>query len=636
MVKSGTGIAEFPDENKIWRVVWFGGVAGNPQVHSEPLIEVLLVAVPDNEAEALSEVSMQSKETRCVRIGVGQLPYVSIGSLWHKRRPVSGSLEPAFALDMDIDTSSVRFVSLGDLVLKHGIIPKKNYAFGNNFKYAAPTMLAAVELDGDPWALLFPVTELIRFYYASSTRLAQAFFWGEYANSINVEKCGPIRDDLYRVHLRRWIYDSDAWTLARFHASKFMQEQVLTCYHGIQKHRADSPMINPGPFRELKCGFPFTGRTELKAVSLYLPGPRYLVSRILVLKLLRCSAPFPFGNLLCDRDNRNLRGKNAGDVNLPPAWIRRIDKEDEEKEKNKDEDEKNLLHSDGEPAKGGKPMVIDLLEDRFADLDGKELLKEETDRQEYRSASILGGTSPVLEGFATGAGTWGNADRKPSDINTCRSEDADKPHVPSLPPSLETFFAAMTKLAEDPAFKVRYVASINDELVMSDTSACVDFPTFDPLKSNKPIGWSKSRISKKQWRPRMTAISEVETCDGVCYVLESERLKQSDNLAVLVIAKKTLQRLSGKELNSILLDSAIKGRWVLESELVDYRREKTTHQGLVNEGVLTRRIRIKVRKLFGDIASVGQDAAEVVAKNDGAVKVRALGEGEQKLSKELL
>ncbi|MDO8932342.1 MAG: hypothetical protein Q7U97_08120 [Rhodocyclaceae bacterium] len=607
-----TGIAEFPDEGRIWRVVWFAGVAGNPRVDSEPVIEVLLVAVPDGELDPLSEISMRSTVTRQVRIGVGQLPYVSIGSIWHKKRPVANPLFADRSIDKIIDTSAIQFVSLGDLIYKHRVIPKSCYSFGTNLPYAASTQLAAIEIDGDPWAILIPVIELIRFYYASSTRLAQAFFWGEYAKSINVEKCGPIKDDLYRIHLRRWIYDSDAWMLARFHASKFMQQQVLACYRGIQKHRVDSLMINPGPFRELKCGFPFAGKTELKAVSLTLPGPSYDVDRILVLKLLRCSAPFPFGDLLCDRDNRNLRGKNAGDVNLPQAWIKRNDEEDEEEEKNKSKDEKGLLHSDGEPAKGVKPLVIDILEDRFADISGRKLIKEEPDQQEYRSAEILGGTNPVLKGFGTGAGIWGKSNRKPADINTSRPEDANKPHVPSLPASLETFFAAMTGLAKDPAFKVRYVVGVDDELGMSETSACVDFPTLDPSR-NKPNGWAKAWITREEWRPRLAAIGEVETHDGVCYVLEAERLKKSDKLATLVIARNDFRRISGKELDSILLDSAAKGRWVSEAELAGYRRRKTTHQRLVNAGVLTRRIRVKVLEVFE--AADGTDAGEAVSKN---------------------
>jgi len=38
----------------------------------------------------------------------------------------------------------------------------------------------AVEQNGDPYAVMIPTLEVIRLYYAPSTRLAQALFWGEY------------------------------------------------------------------------------------------------------------------------------------------------------------------------------------------------------------------------------------------------------------------------------------------------------------------------------------------------------------------------------------------------------------------------------------------------------------------------
>lgn len=396
------GIKEFPRGTGLWRVVWFGGVAGNPEVASEPLIEVLLAAVPEETSNAFHKIAGLETAFNLARIGVGQLPYVSIGSLWRNRQPVSIPAPAPHQISMMIDTSATTFVSLGELTRVRHVIPQKSYAFGKGYPYAAETKLVAIEQNGDPWAILIPVIELIRFYYVSSTRLAQAFFWGEYGSSINPEKCGLIADDLYRVHLRRRIRDTDAWTLARFHASEFMQRQVLKCYHGIQKHSADSPSMNPGPFGGFECGFPFSGETELKATHIVLPGPSQTASRILVLKLLRCTAPFPFGDLICDRDNRNMRGENAGDINLPVAWIKKCDDEDDEEKKN--EDEKDLIHSDEEPAKWAQALVIDIIEDRFADLDGRKLIKEETEVQKYRSMQVIGGARRLLKGFGTGAG----------------------------------------------------------------------------------------------------------------------------------------------------------------------------------------------------------------------------------------
>jgi hypothetical protein len=62
------------------------------------------------------------------------------------------------------------------------------YLFGASWRYVRRTLLVAVEEDGDPYGLMVPTAEIIRFYYARSTRLAQALFWGEYKEAFNIEQ----------------------------------------------------------------------------------------------------------------------------------------------------------------------------------------------------------------------------------------------------------------------------------------------------------------------------------------------------------------------------------------------------------------------------------------------------------------
>jgi hypothetical protein len=52
--------------------------------------------------------------------------------------------------------------------------------------------------------------------YAPSTRLAQALFWGEYAEAFNAERSGVLEDGAVRVHLRRWLEDQDAHSRTYF------------------------------------------------------------------------------------------------------------------------------------------------------------------------------------------------------------------------------------------------------------------------------------------------------------------------------------------------------------------------------------------------------------------------------------
>jgi hypothetical protein len=69
-------------------------------------------------------------------------------------------------------------VALGDVTSSSDAIPRSSYLFGSSWPHVRRTLLVAVEQNGDPYAVMVPTAEIVRFYYAPSTRLAQALFWG--------------------------------------------------------------------------------------------------------------------------------------------------------------------------------------------------------------------------------------------------------------------------------------------------------------------------------------------------------------------------------------------------------------------------------------------------------------------------
>src|SRR5499427_8887686 len=80
-------IDDFPDDDRLWRIEWIGGVGYNTSVPSEPLIDVSLAQLPKGERNPLSGRARSSQvEERTVKIGVGLLPYIWMGSVWQKGR----------------------------------------------------------------------------------------------------------------------------------------------------------------------------------------------------------------------------------------------------------------------------------------------------------------------------------------------------------------------------------------------------------------------------------------------------------------------------------------------------------------------------------------------------------------------
>jgi hypothetical protein len=132
-----------------------------------------------------------------VRIAVGLLPYISIASVWQQRRPVIKDLA-ASRHRLCIDTSLRRTVALAELA---NAIPRSSYLFGVSWPDVRRTLLVAVEQNGDPYAVMIPTLEIIRFYHTPSTRLAQALFWGEYNETFSAGRSGVFEEGAVKVHL---------------------------------------------------------------------------------------------------------------------------------------------------------------------------------------------------------------------------------------------------------------------------------------------------------------------------------------------------------------------------------------------------------------------------------------------------
>jgi hypothetical protein len=190
-------IEDFPDDDLLWRIEWIGGVGYNTSVPSDPQIEICLAQLPAGETNPLSARSRSSQTKRTVRIAVGLLPYISIASVWQQRRPVIKDLA-ASRHRLCIDTSLCRTVALAELA---NAIPRSSYLFGVSWPDVRRTLLVAVEQNGDPYAVMIPTLEVVRFCYAPSTRLAQALFWGEYNETFSARRSGVLQEGVVKVHL---------------------------------------------------------------------------------------------------------------------------------------------------------------------------------------------------------------------------------------------------------------------------------------------------------------------------------------------------------------------------------------------------------------------------------------------------
>jgi hypothetical protein len=125
----------FPDDDLLWRIEWLGGVGYNTSVPSEPQIDVSLAQLPRARGTRSAREHAPQVEKRTVKIGVGLLPYIWIGSVWQKRRPVMKNLA-AYRSLVSIDTTSFRMVALGMATSLDNAIPTNSYLFGASWPHS--------------------------------------------------------------------------------------------------------------------------------------------------------------------------------------------------------------------------------------------------------------------------------------------------------------------------------------------------------------------------------------------------------------------------------------------------------------------------------------------------------------------
>lgn len=432
-------IDEFPSDGRSWRVDWLGALEPNPDVTTEPFFQVLLTPFASSpyqlRAKKLSSISATNPDQcQLIRLGIGQLPLIEIGSIWKDgvRQQIIAGVSESFS-SLQINSQTVKIISAGHKENGQSIIPFSHYRLG----VAAGSKVVAVEKDGDPYAILIPAMELIRFYYAVSTELSHAIFSGTFQHSrgdIIHESRTWYResDDRVFLGLRQKITDEDGWVVARILRSPFAAKNCRNIYDELLKSVISKRFIN------VSAGFPFEGATNLRAKVKPIPAGGGSWRR-LVLSLENCSKPMPYSELTVIRDN---------DAN--PA-LPETDNPDEDKKLY----DRGASEGDGLDGKDMQSQTdtnanlsdVSLIipTDRFTAITGRKPDKPTKEQCEYRSAG-LSPKSFTIDALGTGKGGYSQAEESIQPVSVVMSRREKKK---AAAPSFELFREAVVSLGDN-------------------------------------------------------------------------------------------------------------------------------------------------------------------------------------------
>lgn len=531
-------IKEFPTDGRHWRVDWLGALTRNPSVTTEPSFQVVLSPVEPGyhfarPKDLASNKAVDFKQHVIKDIGVGQLPLINIGSVWKDGVRVSHRIGRERRYNqLLINPSKVKIVRGDHKVDDKPLIPFEAYRFGGPGKYA---WIAAVEHNGDPYGLLIPLMELIRFYYAPSKVLSHALFSGAYIHNIesliNPEKSEYDADlDRVTLRLRRHVADEDAFIIARVLNASEAWRGATGPNDAMIKHSMNQTYV------QVESEFPFSGRTDLIADVKPIKSLADDSWRDLVMSLRSCSGAFPFDRLCVSRDNCSKRDKPEN--RLP----------DEQKPICFPSDKGKLpkaakpnLQSAEEPNKAKGAIVLEVASDRFTAISGKSIEKEDKEQCRYRSGGFNAHQQGDLDLFGTGQGGYNGSDIGTADITSTRNREQ------SLGACFNAFEQAVEALDKYPDFTARLRSSEDDVRVMPLT------------KSAGYYQWSYLESSSGTHRSVVAADIQYQ---GDFYLLVEFEARSNESFKVALIRRDDGEQIRADRLANILFYVALsRGVW---------------------------------------------------------------------------
>lgn len=528
-------ISDFPSGNKKYHIYWLGKLSLPPEMLSQHTVRVHLKDRHNgyNDGEIHADVA------------VGYLPFLSVGSVWQNKHLVG--YDGSYAtFKVRFDRQNAKIINSGEHKGSDYAIPPFDYGLGGRSRLLETKCLSIKRRD-DPYAILIPCWEIIRFYYAQSTALVDTIFSNtleldDLRNPNGTERYSP---ESVRIRLRRYFTNIEAPLVARLVFSKYAFGRAKNIMASIERliHNEKIPFPVAYP--------PFEGKTTIRVRGKWLSKKRFLVYQ-----LIDCSGPFPFLDLQYDRDNQKI---NYGEKK-PPKITRfpghkqlRGDKEDTPE---------GMVRT-GEPDKEETLKVLCVNKGCFKFLDKvnitqveREITEKESDRKLYT------GDRQNHQDYSTGQGTHGE-----SDLNRLtlvpESSEAD-----NVSPALDSFQKILAKL--DVKYGVVYnFRRVNNRHPDGNYSY---FPIVKRLR--RPVKWS---YINEMNRPRRCLIAEIIFEGSYFYLFESEH-KPNEKLAIAAIADESESSLDDFTLLNIL-ENCVKNRgiWVRNGEIYGLKKRRFNH-----------------------------------------------------------
>lgn len=594
-------ISSFPHDDRLWRVDWFGGLRFNELNPEESQIEVFLSPFNSEYMDKpAANKAVFENERKSIYVGIGQLLLIHVGSIWKNGLPIEDHKLRKYKYtseifkNLRISREHVKICSAGQKSEDDYIIPPAYYSIGSHSGLKAKCL--CIEKDEDPYNIIIPMVEVIRFYYAQSSKIAKVLFNGSYGQNESIiydpeYTIENIEEGCHQIKLRKEFSNSDAWFAARLAFSEVARKNAKRIWASIIKSRDKNNIAFPATHP------PFYDKTDLKVFGKYIPKKISDVKkewRFLVLWIQSCSGPFPYDNdLALIRDNP-ADIIESDDDRLPIGYPQSIDTVGPA-------GVKNGYISDNEPASNLiKEDYVDVMKDRFPFLKGKRIWKILKESNEYVSINnpqyeIVGNEAL----FSTGGKNYSNTDITPFNIrineNTSEDEQLNKnKRRKALHASFQNFYNGILALAKRGDVEYKFIPAPQQYRVSLDSF--ID-DEQDIIGQEIPLSYL-GQVRVKRGERRKVLVVELVTNEYHFYLAEIEPHPVMKEYQMLFTYMENFQKLSEMHLNLIFRHCEMnEGKWFREGDIPFLFRSHFRHSSH-SSGAFATKIIKKINKAF--------------------------------------
>ena len=505
-----------PHDNKLWRIDRLGKIFSQLKNNNNLFIEVYLRPVNfhdnsvynfarfDNSGREIPEYNQLKK----IPVNIGLLPILRVGSLW-----IKGKLQNNKAVtdivtlkNIEINANTVEIIN-SNYKIKYldssGREQECKLLLQKNFATDAKVPFSCLKIQHENYknGIIIPVIEIIRFYYACSTRLAHLTF----SNPEEITKISYAIDnetDKVVIKLPQQYTDQEAFILARILTSDialsgFFQIKISLIKIGV----------NEQPTTLLSTNFPFINSTNLMVRGIK------IVDRFLVTEICSCSAPFP--DISVDRSNDNRKGDKKTDI---PD-----DKKKEYRREGRTPSLKgnSIIQNQYESVNCVSTLQFNLNINCFSDLIGKKIEKPKKPFNEYKAQKLAINEKINVTSLGVDLGTWGQTTIVPASISTFNTQ-SEKQNRAALAATFDNSVRAIEHLNEE-------YSDIKATIYMPSSPACEFVPLTD---SAHKAQWSYL-VSKTKTR-RKVLLGKIEYKDKTFWLIEIQARKSEHFVTAII------------------------------------------------------------------------------------------------------